>query len=124
TVEQLAAVSVKNRLHGSANPNAVFRSRVSLEDVTSSPMIASPLTRNMSCPSADGAAAIVFGRAAEGHPLAWLVAGRTESGRLLDVADEVDTLSRRTASTAFDAAGMGPEDLDVVEVHDAFTIGE
>jgi len=124
TVEHLAAVSVKNRLHGSSNPNAVFRSPVTLAEVIASPLIASPLTRNMSCPSADGAAAVIFGRADQGDPLAWLAGGRVESGQLVDVAAATDALSTRTASAAFEAAGIGPQDLDVAEVHDAFTIGE
>ncbi len=124
TAAQLAAVSVKNRRHGAANPNAAFRSPVTVEEVLTSPMIASPLTRLMSCPSADGAAAVVFARADLGEPLAWLAGGWVGSGRLHDVATAHDTLSSRTASAAFEAAAIGPEDIDVAEVHDAFTIGE
>lgn len=124
TVAQLAAVSVKNRRHGAANPNAAFRSPVTIDEVLRSPMIASPLTRLMSCPSADGAAAAIFARGQVGDPLAWLAGGWVGSGRLHDLASAHDTLSNRTAAAAFEVAAIGPEDVDIAEVHDAFTIGE
>ncbi|MCR4420798.1 MAG: thiolase family protein [Clostridia bacterium] len=129
TKEQLALVAVKNRRHGSLNPLAQFREPITVEDVLNAPMIADPLTRLSCCPNADGAAAVVL-CAAElskrytSRPIhvaaSVLISGRYENpcDLLRWEADE------RASRMAYEMAGLGPGDLDVIECHDAFTISE
>ncbi len=128
TKEQLARVAVKNRVHGGLNPMAQFRDPITLEEVLASPMIVDPLTRFQCCPIADGAAALVvaapsaaasFSRKVNAE-CAVLVTGNYENPQNL-ANWETD---RRGARTAYERAGMGPEDMDLVECHDAFTISE
>jgi acetyl-CoA acetyltransferase len=128
TVEQLAQVAVKNRRHAKDNPVAQFREPVTVEEVLESPMIVDPLTRLQCCPIADGAAAVVLasGRCARGMErkvrtdAAVLCTGGYENPQEL-VRWETDF---RTCGQAYEEAGIGPKDLDVVECHDAFTISE
>ncbi|EFK11362.1 thiolase, N-terminal domain protein [delta proteobacterium NaphS2] len=128
TAEQLAKVSVKNRQHGALNPMAQFRDPITVEDVLSAPMIVDPLTRLSCCPIADGAAALLIASPQAAHRFSHsvhvkssvLVTGNYENPQ--DLANwETD---RRGAHTAYEKAGMGPEDMDLVECHDAFTISE
>jgi len=128
TAEQLARVSVKNRRHAQNNPCAQFRDPVTVDEVLSAPMIVDPLTRLQCCPIADGAAAVVVcsprgtphpARAVTIHT-ALLTSGSYENPQDL-TSWETDY---RTCRRAYERAGIGPEDLDVVEVHDAFSISE
>jgi acetyl-CoA acetyltransferase len=128
TVEQLAAVAVKNRRHGGMNPSAYFRKPITLEEVLAAPMIVDPLTRLQCCPIADGAAAVVLGsnslagsnQRAVSVNAAVLCTGGYESPQ--DITHwETDY---RGCRLAYEKAGIGPKDLDVVECHDAFTIAE
>ncbi len=128
TKEQLARISVKNRAHGAQNPMAQFRDPVTVEEVLSSPMIVDPLTRFQCCPIADGAAAVLIASPAVAARMARkvnvecsiLVTGNYENPQ--DLANwETD---RRGALKAYEKAGMGPEDINLVECHDAFTISE
>ncbi len=128
TVEQLARVAVKNRAHGGLNPIAQFRKPITVEEVLASPMIVDPLTRFQCCPIADGAAAVLIASPAAAARLARkvnvecavLVTGNYENPQNL-ANWETD---RRAAAQAYEKAGMGPEDIDLVECHDAFTISE
>ncbi len=128
TPSQLAQVSVKNRRHAKDNPHAQFRNPITVEDVLASPVIVDPLTRLQCCPIADGAAAAIvcssslasrFKRAVS-IDAALLSSGSYENPQDL-VRWETDY---RTCKSAYEKAGIGPEDLNVVEVHDAFTIAE
>ncbi len=129
TKEQLAMVAVKNRRHAGLNPLAQFRSPITVEEVLNAPMIADPLTRLSCCPNADGAAAVVL--CASDY-------SRQYTSRSVNVAASVLVTGsyenpcnmaqwdadRRASSIAYERAGLGPQDLDVVECHDAFTISE
>ncbi len=122
TAEQFAAISAKNSFHGSMNPRAQFREALTVEDVLNSPMIAEPLTRPMCSPVGDGAAAavIVSERKAKEMGLAnpvRIVSSVLRSG--WDRGPEDDGLSEVCAREAYEEAGIGPEDVDVAEVHDA-----
>jgi len=125
---QLASVAVKNRGHAVLNPYAHFREAVTLEDVLSSPMVADPLTRMQCCPMSDGAAAVVLcsreearrRRRTVGVKAAILCTGSYDNPVDLD-RWETDY---RGCAQGYEAAGIGPEDLHVVECHDAFTIAE
>jgi len=128
TPEQLAHVSVKNRRHALQNPLAQFRESITIDDVLNAPMIVDPLTRLQCCPIADGAAAAVvcstaFARRSQravNVDAAVLCTGNYENPQNLG-AWETDY---RTCDLAYEKAGIGPKDLDVVECHDAFSISE
>jgi acetyl-CoA acetyltransferase len=129
TREQLAKVSVKNHKNGVLNPYAQFRREFTLEQVLNSPMIADPLTLYSCCPSSDGAAVLILAshdraRRVNGKGVriaaSVLVTGTYENQRDITVWE----VEQRAAKQAYEMAGVGPEDLDVAEVHDAFTISE
>jgi acetyl-CoA acetyltransferase len=120
TTEQIAAAAVKARRCGSRNPLAQFRTPVTLDEVLSSPPVVPPLTRLMCSSFTDGAAAAVLSvgsdAAAPRVRASILRSGRGE----LDYHDRL----RETADEAWKAAGVGPEDIDVVELHDATSAEE
>ena len=127
TAEQLAQVSVKNHQHSLGNPRAQYRKALTIEEVLASRPIAEPLTLLQCCGIADGAGAAVLGPA-RGVDRDVAVRGSVlRSGKLWDHrTDHVwgYDIVRRTAQAVYDQAGVAPEDVDVLEVHDAFTIGE
>lgn len=129
TREQLALVSVKNHRHGVLNPYAQFQKEFTLEEVLNSTMIADPLTLYSCCPNSDGSAALVLagertarglGRAGIRLAASALTTGTYDNRRDLTGWEAEE----RAAREAYELAELGPEDLDVVEVHDAFTICE
>jgi acetyl-CoA acetyltransferase len=135
TPADLAAVAVKNRRHGALNEYAQQRRETTVDEVLASRMIADPLTLLQCCPSqVDGAAAVVMssreGRAGRteggaGKPVKLLssvvVSGLREAARD-DILDA--EITARAAAQAYERAGVAPSDVDVVELHDAFTIAE
>jgi acetyl-CoA acetyltransferase len=121
TKEQFARVAVKNHYHGSLNPHAQYREVYSLEDVLASPPVAEPLTRLMCSPIGDGAAAAVLvspeiARQITTKPV-WVKASVLGSG--FDRQPGQDDVTVTVAKKAYEIAGVGPEDLNVVECHDA-----
>lgn len=114
-------VAVKNHRNASRNPNAHFRKEIDAEEVARSPLVADPLRRHHCAPMSDGAAACVIGPAGDGPAiLGWsrgvdarLLHERTHLGRFRAAAE--------AAQTAHRSAGTRPEDIDVVEIHDAFS---
>ncbi len=132
TMEQLAKVVVKSRYHASLNPNAQYRKTTTIEEVLNAPMIADPLTRNMCCPVGDAAAAAVLvpeelvKEYAKKMPIKVLgciaQSGKYSSstGLTCDPSENVV----RTSKLAYEMAGLGPEDMDLAEIHDAFSIAE
>lgn len=127
--EILAQIAVKNRSHGARNPFAQQRTEVSLEEVLGSRPIAEPLTLLQCCPSAvDGAAALVLTTRQPLHPgpAVRVLASAVQSGHQeLGCDDILDAeITARTASLAYEQAGVDPKDVGVVELHDAFTIAE
>jgi len=130
TVSDLAAVSVKNRKHGSINPYAQFSSEVTEEQVLSSRPVADPLTLLQCCPTGDGAAAtIVVSEAVRrrlGGPAVKVIASVLHSGEYEGGYRDMlsPQISAASAKDAYEMAGVGPEDIDMVELHDAFTIAE
>jgi acetyl-CoA acetyltransferase len=122
TVEQFAGVSAKNSFHGSMNARAQFREELSVEDVLAAPMIAEPLTRPMCSPIGDGAAAVVLVSEAKARELGMTDPVRVASSVLhsgWDHAYEDEGTGELCAREAYEEAGVGPEDLSVVELHDA-----
>jgi acetyl-CoA acetyltransferase len=125
--DALAGVTVKNRTHAAKNPIARFQQPVTTEEVLGSPVIAAPFTRLHCCANADGAAAVVVtteplarDRSAEPIRIRALISG---SGDRYDRAIE-RPMVQRLAQAAYEEAGIGPEDVDVAEVYDAFVILE
>jgi acetyl-CoA acetyltransferase len=130
TCEQLALVSVKNRRNGAKNVNAQFQEQVSLSQVLGSRPIADPLTLLQCCPTGDGAAALIVcsGPAAkllDTKPIK-IRASELTSGKFTPGFRDMTTpeVTVRGAAAAYEEAGVGPDDIDVAEVHDAFSIAE
>jgi acetyl-CoA acetyltransferase len=127
TVEQLAGVSAKNSFHGSLNPRAQFREALSVDDVLGSLMIVEPLTRPMCSPIGDGAAAAVLVSERKARQLGLESPVRVASSALHSGWDhepgELDSATL-SAREAYEEAGIGPEDLGAIELHDATAIGE
>ncbi len=128
TREQLAAVSVKNHAHALHNPRAQYSGRHTVDEVLASRMIADPLTLLQCCPTSDGAAAAVLAPAAGGAGEVAVRGVALRSGAPWNhLSPHVwgHDIVRDTATDAFAAAGLAATtDVDVLEVHDAFTIGE
>lgn len=128
TARQLAQVTVKSRQFASLNPLAQFRKLETVEDVLGAPVIADPLTRSQCCPIADGAASLILtsDSLARLYPRAVRVRhSELSSGSYPNPADLVRwETDYRTARLAYEGAGIGSEDLDLVECHDAFSIAE
>jgi acetyl-CoA acyltransferase len=127
TQEQLAIIASKNRCNGALNPMAQFQKEMSVEEILADKMVAYPLTRAMCAPIGDGAAAafVCSERALERFPDARPIRIRASvlaSGCLPDSG--LDTIGRRASRAVYEMAGLGPQDLDVVEVHDATAYGE
>lgn len=131
TRADIAAVAVKNHAHSVHNPYAQYQKPISLEDVLGARAIADPLGLLDCSPISDGAAALVVASAAGLRKLditsaprlraCALVSGTVQRG-LGDVNDE--DVSRRAGQTAFEMSGLGPDEIDMVEMHDCFTIAE
>ena len=120
TRTEIAATAVKARRMGAGNPLAQFRSEVTVEEVLSSPSVAGPLTRLMVSSFTDGAAAaVVVAGTSPSTPRVLASVVRSGNG-------ELDYHSRlnKVAGEAWMEAGIGPEDLEVVEVHDVTSAEE
>jgi len=130
TEAQMAAVAVKNHKHAVHNPKAQFQKEITLEQVLRSAYVADPLKLYDCCPFSDGGAALVLASeevAKKSRKPIWVLAAAAAADWML-MADKRD-LSRvpateRAAAAAYRQAGIGPEDVDVVELHDCFTIAE
>ena len=130
TQEAFARIAVKSRAHATRNPNARFREEVTLEEVMSSRPIAEPLTLLQCCRNGSGAAAVVLAsdelvRRKGGRGVRVLASGLASIMADKEQRDLTSFGATRAASRiAYEQAGLGPEDIDVVELHDAFTVGE
>ncbi len=122
TKEQFAVVAAKNSFHGSLNPKAQFREELTVEEVLADRLIVEPLTRSMCSPIGDGAAAAVVmspKRAAEaGVERPVKVRSMVMHSGWNHAPDEAGTV-QLCAAEAYEESGLGPDDLDVIELHDA-----
>ncbi|MGC0367043.1 acetyl-CoA acetyltransferase [Rhodococcus sp. 27YEA15] len=131
TREQIAAIAVKNRTAAADNPRAQYRTPITMDDVLSSKPIASPLNLLDCCPTGDGAAAAIL-VSAEGAerlgivPKIKISASSVGTGYYRQQDRDMTSfgLDKRTSQRAYDLAGLGPDDVDVAEVHDSFSIAE
>jgi len=126
TVEDFAMVSVKNHHHGCLNPFAQYRKEFTVEEILNSRMICDPITLLQCCPNTDGAAAAILcsmdiARRYTTKPIR-VIGSALLSGdyKYLQQDITVSPLGSKTAKMAYEMAGVGPEDIDVVELHDAF----
>ncbi|MBY8342484.1 lipid-transfer protein [Streptomyces spinosirectus] len=135
TEAQLAAVAAKNHRHSAHNPYAQFRDVYEVGDILAARTVHRPLTKLQCSPTSDGAAAavVVSERFAEERGLTSLVeivaqAMTTDtqesfaSGSCIDVVGQ--PMSREAARQVYERAGLGIEDVDVVELHDCFSVNE
>jgi acetyl-CoA acetyltransferase len=123
TQRQLAVIAAKNHYHGSLNPDAQYRMEMTVEEVLNDRMVSYPLTRSMCAPMGDGAGAAILvsgdylSRLKDARPIkvraSLLASGSARSGQ-----------TSRAVQKAYEIAGVGPEDIDTAEVHDATAFGE
>jgi len=129
--EVLSAVTVKNHDHGAQNPAAQLGFSCTVEDAETAPVVADPLTLYHCCPTSDGAAAVLVASEDLAHRL------REDPVRVAGVGAGTDTVglydrstltgipaARTAADRAYTDAGIGPDAVDVAEVHDCFAIAE
>jgi acetyl-CoA C-acetyltransferase len=130
TEEHLAAISVKNHAHGVLNEKAHFRRYVTVDDVLDSPYIAYPLKVLDSSPISDGAAAVALTNNAS-----LIKSSKAAIIRSSEVATDTISLAKRgkldgllateiAGKKAFKSSGLTRKDIDIMEVHDCFSIGE
>jgi acetyl-CoA acyltransferase len=133
--ELFARISEKNHAHSTLNPLAAYSKKMTLEEIMNDVMIAYPNTRAMCSANCDGAAAAVVVSDAKLKTLSLAQQRRAvkvvasvlasdpwvESGQALP---DINTVTRNAASRAYEAAGLGPDDLDLVELHDCFATAE
>jgi acetyl-CoA acetyltransferase len=135
SAEQFAKVAQKNHAHSTLNPLAQYRKEFSLEEILAADVISWPNTLPMCCPTGDGASALVLTTGAKLRTLdpdvrrravkisaavltsdPWVAGGQ--------VQPDVNTLTRQAADKAYEQAGIGPADLNLVELHDCFATAE
>ena len=131
TREQLAQVAVKNHANGALNPYAQFKRAISLENVLKAPMEAYPLSMMDCSPVSDGAAALVLCAAEKAKkytdkPIKIIGSGQASDTLPLHGRKNICIFESTVyaAKMAYKQAGIKPKDVDVVEVHDSYTIGE
>ena len=130
TPADFAQVSVKAHDFGALNPMAQYRKRFTVEQVLASRRIADPITLLQCCPNTDGAAAVVlcseeFAKKYTRRPVRIVGSSLVSGDYFYKKADLTSMeLGARAARLAYEQAGIGPEDLDIVELHDAFASEE
>jgi benzoylsuccinyl-CoA thiolase BbsB subunit len=130
TLEQIAMVSVKNHHNGCTNPYSQYKKEFSVEDIVNSRLICDPITQLQSCSTTDGAAAVVLtsldvARRYTRKPII-IAASVIRSGdyafRQKDIT--FSDVTYKGVKDAYTMAGIGPEDINLCELHDAFAVNE
>jgi acetyl-CoA acetyltransferase len=127
TQKQLAVIASKNHFHGSLNPLAQIQKNMTVEEVLADPPVSYPLTRAMCSPVGDGAAAALL---CSGDYLKKLAGSRPVKVRAcvlgsgMDSPPEGEEIGVRLSREVYRLAGVGPEDIDLAEMHDATAFGE
>jgi len=129
TGDQLGQIAVAIRKHGAANPNAQLRKPLTLDKYRDSPWVVDPLRRDDCCLVSDGAAAVVLMSARRARSLgitkAVPILGFGQGQSSCDVAQRADltrTCAEVSGATALQMAGLRPQDIDVAQIYDCFTI--
>ena len=136
TQEQFAKIAVKNHEHSTRNPYAQFQKEFTLEEVLASPTVHEPLTKLQCCPTSDGAGAAVvcsedFVRKHSLQGQAIEIAGMAMTTDYTSTFNEKSCIklvgsdmTRSAAQKVYEQSGLGPEDVDVIELHDCFSCNE
>lgn len=131
TEEDLAMVAVKNHDNGYLNPKAHLRKKITIDDVMSSAVVASPLKLYDCCPFSDGASSVIlcnekFAKEHTKDYIRVIGSGRGGSPAALQGRNHITTIpsTKIAAEAAYKMAGIKPKDIDFAEVHDCFTIAE
>ena len=123
TPEHFAMVTAKNSFHASMNPKAQYTAEMTVEEVLAQPLIVDPLTRPMLCPVADGGAAVILVSPKKARELGISEPVTIVSSVLHSYYEhppsETDHVTAICVAEAYEEAGFGPEDLDLVELHDS-----
>ncbi len=133
TFEQFAKVSVKNHHHSTMNPKAMYQIETPLETVMNAEMISYPNTKLMCSVNVDGSAAAIIASEKKAKELGLMSRAIKVRASILTsdpwqerdlVMPDVNTCTRRAAAAAYEMAGLGAEDIDLVELHDCFATAE
>ena len=133
TFEQFAKVSVKNHHHSTMNPKAMYQIETPLEVVMNAEMISYPNTKLMCSVNVDGSAAAVIASEKKARELGLMERAIKVRASVLTsdpwqerdlVMPDVNTCTRKAAAAAYEMAGVGPDDVDLVELHDCFATAE
>ena len=132
TFEQFAKISVKNHHHSTMNPKARYQIETPLDEVMNAEMISYPNTKLMCSVNVDGAAAAVLVSEKKANELGMSRAVRVKASVLTSdpyqerdlVMPDVNSCTRKAAKEAYEMAGLGAEDIDLVELHDCFATAE
>jgi acetyl-CoA acetyltransferase len=126
-IEELAEIAVSARHNAALNPEAFYREPITIDDVANSGMIADPFTKLHCCIRSDGGGAVVLASAERARdckqPPIWVL-GTGEAVSHMTMSeweDFTESPAKRSAELAFGRAGLGPSDIDVCELYDAFT---
>jgi acetyl-CoA C-acetyltransferase/acetyl-CoA acyltransferase len=128
--EQMAMVAIKSHHNAMFNPKAHFHKEITMEDALNSPMVVQPLQLYDCCPFSDGGAAVVItslekAKKLTDKPVIIAGVGQSSNGPIHNQKDLTRLKAREIAAKqAYDMAGIGPQDIDVCELHDCFTISE
>ena len=133
TFEQFAKVSVKNHHHSTMNPKAMYQIETPLETVMNAEMISYPNTKLMCSVNVDGSAAAVIASERKAREIGLMERAVKVRASVLTsdpwqerdlVMPDVNTCTRKAAAEAYEMAGLGPDDVDLVELHDCFATAE
>ena len=132
TFEQFAKISVKNHHHSTMNPKAMYQIETPLEEVMNAEMISYPNSKLMCSVNVDGSAAAVLVSEKKAKELGMERVVKVRASVITSdpfqkrdlVMPDVNTCTRNAAKEAYEMAGVGPEDIDLVELHDCFATAE
>lgn len=133
TFEQFAKVSVKNHHHSTMNPKAMYQIETPLETVMNAEMISYPNTKLMCSVNVDGSAAAIIASEKKAKELGLMSRAIKVRASVLTsdpwqerdlVMPDVNTCTRKAAAAAYEMAGLGADDIDLVELHDCFATAE
>ncbi len=135
SADAFAKIGEKNHRHSVNNPNSQFRDEYTLDEILAAPMVFDPLTKLQCCPTSDGGAAAVLAseRFVRDHGLEARAVEITGQAMATDFADTFDGsdmsvagyhLTEAAARQAYEESGRGPEDAQVIELHDCFSANE
>lgn len=130
SLEQIAKVSIKNHHHGCLNPYSQYKKELTIEEIINSRPICEPITLLQCCPATDGATAVILASSNIANRFTnkpvWISASVLLSGDYSFRWEDItfSDMTYKCSNRAYEIAGIGPEDIDVCELHDAFAVNE